>query len=116
MIDLKRAKDVASELILKTETETVIKIEYYDLEKWYFDIFGKDLEFSATQCANNGCVYNYKVEKEFPYHSHAEVEEAEKFIYGDKKFPSSFSIPLILNVLCRDGFLPPGNYVIRVSC
>lgn len=110
MITLEDAKKKSAEVKLNAVTKTTIHVDSKHLERWFSDIFGKNLDFVATMECDNDSSHEFDVDNSDSTYD----EKAEAFIYGDAKYPPSYGIDSILNVLCRDGFLPVGEYIIGV--
>jgi len=110
MITLEDAKNKATEVKLESVTKTTIHIDCFNLEKWFSNVFGKDLEFCATMECNNDSSHDFDVDGDADLCN----GKAEEFIYGNAKYPPNYGISSVLNVLCRDGFIPVGEYIINV--
>jgi hypothetical protein len=113
MITLEQAKEKASQNAFRAETKTTVHIDAFALEKWFKSVFGKELEFVATTECDNDSSHEFDVDGIVDNNTYD--KQAEAFIYGDRKSAPNYGINSVLNVLCRDGFIPAGEYVVSVS-
>ena len=115
MITLEQAKEKASQNLFPAKSKTMVHIDAFALEKWFKNIFGKELEFVATTECDNDSSHEFDVSADGIVDNSTYNKDTEAFIYGDRKYAPSYGINSVLNVLCRDGFIPAGEYVISVS-
>ena len=93
---------------LKMEMVSMIKVDYDDLEDFIKEVYGFTYETVAEEEWNNDSNYEFRVNDNMA----GNVIPVSKIRNG--YFPGSFSLGLILNMLCDDGLIPSGNYTISV--
>jgi len=94
---------------LKAEKKTILKVEYADLEAFAESVYGGNLEIPAIEETNNDVSLEYTVTGEI---SKWNLSDAEKIRAG---FYPHYCTGLVLDLLCFDGRIERGDYVIRVS-
>jgi hypothetical protein len=95
---------------LKGRTETVIKVDYNDLDDFIHQTTGRD-DYSCcdSQEWNNDSQHRFHVENK-PL-SEYDQKEWSQFKLGNKRH---CYLGILLDGLCVDGLIPPGNYIINV--
>jgi hypothetical protein len=92
---------------LKGEKKSVLCIDSNDFDKFVSDIFKCNYEFIPEHEAYNGCYYLFKATKEIPDYDKAEAVE----VRVGKEMHNTH---LIFDVLCQDGHIDEGEYLIKV--
>jgi|SRR3954471_11285055 len=96
---------------LRMITKPTHFVEYFDLEKYVKERYGHKIEIIAMEeCANNGYL-SYSVTNEFA--DAFELKEAEDWKENGHFW--YYGTGNILNLLCADGYIPAGKYVIEIS-
>jgi hypothetical protein len=94
---------------LKSVTETVIKVQYYDLEEFIDQVTGHAYEVVASEEWGNDSQHRFAVDGKL---SDYEQDEWDNF----KKTGEcgTYFLRTILNGLCSEKKIAPGNYLITV--
>lgn len=96
---------------LKHTKETIIRVEYYDLEEFASKIYGlQEYNFAAVEECGNDSSHSFDVDGNLDDY---DVEEAEKI--KNEHTVDSYQNYILLNLLCKEGHIEPGNYLINVS-
>ena len=101
---------------LKLDQKLTFYLDAKELEVWFKTCFGKNLEFAMLAECDCG-----NLPSSMFFHLDGEGEEgwlevASRFIHGTLEHHNMFiNITNVLQVLCRDGFLAKGNYIIEVD-
>jgi hypothetical protein len=95
--------------ILKSETETVIKVQYFDLEEFISQVTGHDYEVVASEEWSNDSQHRFFVDGILQKY---ELKEWKKF--KETGEADCFFLRTILNGLCYDKKILPGNYLVTV--
>lgn len=95
---------------LKSTTETVIRVDYYDLDSFIREITGqKGYSCVADEEWGNDSEHRLKVDCDMVEY---DLKNWEAFKIGAcNKY---YMLRTILNGLCFDGHIPAGTYLIRV--
>lgn len=99
-------------------TKKVINfVDYRSFEDFVISIYGGDYEFTAVQGtalpeqeANNDSSYSFNVKGEI-----SKYDEATVLKIKSGKYPT-YCNRVLLNLLIREKFIEPGEYLIKVSC
>jgi hypothetical protein len=96
---------------LKTIIETVIKVDYDDLNNFIQEVTGqKDYNCVESEEWSNDSQHRYQIiDSMDPYH----LEKWKNFKAG--KGPHAYMLYTILDGLCKDKHIQPGIYIITVS-
>ncbi len=90
-------------------TKKVINIvDYGSFEHFVISIYGGDYEFTAVQEANNDSSYSFNVTGEI-----SEYQEDTVLKIKSGKYPT-YCNRILLNLLVREKFIEPGEYLIKV--
>lgn len=96
---------------LKSTTETVIRVEYYDLDSFIQQITNQDFECVAIEEWENDSEHRFIVSGKL---TTMDLNSWGLFKTG-KLSGGVMPVYCILNGLCLDGHIPAGTYLIRVS-
>lgn len=91
---------------------TVIKVTSNNLERFVSDHFNKQWEWVAVEECGNHSSQEYIVYSAISDKDRAKVDE---WLFGDLKYPHTYTNNNILNRLCELGLIPAGDYVIDSS-
>ena len=94
-------------MIFKLETKYTI--DSFDFNDFLTSKYGGDFEFVAQEEANNGSSYKYTVDGKLDNIDDNDIEDVRNGDYGDVQVCD------ILDVLCADGHIEAGKYLISVS-
>lgn len=95
---------------LKSSTKTIITVDYSDLDDFVQLVTNqKDYQCVAEEEWGNDSDHEVDV-KETPLDDYAAKDWAA---FKDGKKSGSYMIYTIMNGLCVDGLIPPGNYLIK---
>jgi len=95
---------------MKIKTKVVHEIDYGELEKFATEVYDlKDYCFVAVQECRNDTVSEFTVDGEIDDYEREEVAQ----IHETKDVPC-YQNGLLLNMLCRDGYIPGGTYLVDV--
>lgn len=95
---------------LKSTTETVIRVEYYDLDSFIQEITGQhDFECVANMEWSNDSEHRFNVNGKL---GQLDLDDWNNFKAGQYE---NYRVRTILNGLCADKHIPAGTYLIRVS-
>ena len=90
---------------MKITTKTIHEIDYNDLEQFAKEKLGlKDYEFPEVQECGNNWYYKFMVGGKL---SEYDLEKLN--------CQKHYSNRAVLNKLCADGHIPPGEYLVSVS-
>lgn len=95
--------------VLKCETETIIKVTYYDLEEFIEKVVGHPYEVIASEEWSNDSQHHISVD--------GKLDSYDKEGWTNFKKNGGaecFSLHLILKGLCSEGHIAPGNYLVTV--
>lgn len=96
---------------LKFKEEKVFRVDYKDLDKLINKVYGlKDFEVVATEEASNDSTLSFggiSSRKQDEY----DLEMLNNFKQGINR---RFCTHVILNDLCIQGIIPPGDYIVDV--
>lgn len=84
-------------------------VDYSDLERFIRDVTGKEYEICSCEEWSNDSQHEIVVDGEVSEYRDKAVAE---FLAGR---PRNYGLRAILNALTRDGHLPKGSYLIKVS-
>lgn len=86
----------------------IFRVRYYDLEAYLANVYKMDdVNFLLATATTAGLCPEYIVQDTLPPAQNA-AERADRIRAGQR----TNNINLILNVLCIDGFIPAGRYII----
>lgn len=96
-------------MTLRKTIETVMRVEYNDLEKLISETYGIDYEIVPMEEWNNDSEHSYSIKKE-------ELSKYDQAYLQDFKNgkPRHFILPSIMTDLCNRDIIPEGNYLIGV--
>jgi len=95
---------------LKCTTETIIRVEYSDLDKFIQEITGqKDYECVPSEEWGNDSSHRFTVDGDL---SKFDLKDWNKFKAGGEDH--SYKLRLILDGMCADKHIPAGIYLVRV--
>lgn len=89
-------------------------INYSDFERWFKTVFGKTLEIACTEECGNDTTLSYDDIGNKKHNLPNEFAEVEAFVFGNGEMPN-YSVGILLDYLCQQGFIASGNYRIEVS-
>lgn len=96
---------------LKSRTETIIRVQYYDLDSFIQEVTGqKDYECVAGEEWGNDSEHRFNIDGKL---SEFDKPEWDKFKAGNGKH--NYMMQTILDGLCADGHIPAGTYLVSVS-
>lgn len=97
--------------VLPLSIQQIYLVDHLDLEKFVDTVYGLDYSFCDVEDVHIEDDYGYiitgKVDED-------DDEEDIKLIVGGKRVPLYRNL-LLLDLLCRDGYISPGNYLIQVK-
>lgn len=94
---------------LKLVTETIHKVDSYDLEEFIEKVTGHTYEIVASEEWSNDSQHRFTVE--------AKLDKWNKEDWNTFKATGEaecYRLRAILNGLCADGHIPAGNYLVTV--
>jgi hypothetical protein len=95
--------------ILEITKETINSIDYGDLEEFIKQVYNiKDYSFVLIQECGNDSSHEFTADGEI---DEFDLEDAAKIRSGEIDL---YQNSLLLNCLVADGYIPKGDYVIRV--
>lgn len=95
--------------VLRCETETVINVEYHDLDAFILAVTGHHYECVANEEWGNDSQHRFGVNGNL---SDFEQKDWDKFkATGEEE---TYLLRTILDGLCKEGHLAPGTYIISV--
>jgi hypothetical protein len=95
--------------ILRCDTETIHKVDVYDLETFIHTVTGHTFECVPNEEWSNDSQHRFDVDGKMPDYQEKEWEHFKKT--GEEK---SYGLRSILEGLVKDGHLTPGIYLITV--
>lgn len=98
-----------SPVTLKAQVVTCVSVDYNDLERFIKKLTGVTYEITAYEEWGNDECHEVNVDGEVSEYNDKSVAA---FLAGK---PENYSLRAILNALARDGHLPKGKYLIKVS-
>ena len=96
-------------MALKTETVTVIKVNYSDMERYLTEKLGRQVEILDSP---NDTDYNFTVSKSTDDWTD---EDAVKSFLENGYISMDYGYCDIFNYCCQQGWIEPGEYVMAVS-
>lgn len=100
-----------SQIKIKTQKCEVFIIDYSDFEKLVKKIYGKGYDYLAQEEAEN---YSYKLYEDIRGKLD-DSEEEEIYEFQNTKGCDSCSMYALLQDLCKNNHIEPGNYLIKIS-
>jgi hypothetical protein len=95
---------------LEYETKTINEIDYRDLDTFIQKEYGwKEYEFVAVEECSNDSYHSFDVDGNLDT---CDLSSIDKWKNGGFVHYSNHTI---MNMLCRDGHIPAGNYIVSVS-
>lgn len=94
---------------LKSVTETVIKVQYYDLEEFIDQVTGHSYEVVASEEWSNDSQHRFAIDGKLTDYEQDEWDQFKK--NGEC---GSYFLRTILNGLCSDKKILSGNYLVTV--
>lgn len=98
-----------SPVTLKAEVVTHVSVDYNDLERFIHKVTGVEYEMCCYEEWSNDSQHEINVDGVVDEYRDKAVAA---FLAGK---PQNYSLRAILNALARDGHLPKGSYLIKVS-
>ena len=96
---------------LKAQGIPIYRVHYRDLETYLYQVYRmKDFDFMRATCGVPGVCPEYQITAELPAGTDRNFRA-----YNIRCGQRTKDIGLILNVLCIDGFIPAGLYIIDTS-
>jgi hypothetical protein len=104
-----KQKNKEEKPVLKVREEKRYCVNYSDLEDFATKIYNlKDYSFVAIEECGNDSSHDFVVSDKINKHELKDVEEIKN---GNVK---EYRNRLLLDLLCKEGYIPPGNYTISV--
>ena len=100
---------------LKVKPTMVNKVDYKELERYIRDVTGKTIFIPEILECTNGTDHEITVGDHPEWLDKEEKEHVEKFLFGDGKYISQYYLPVLLDIMCINGLIEKGTYLIRVS-
>ena len=95
---------------LKCKKRTVFWVDYYDFNSFVNDIYGIDYSFTASEESGNDTTHAFnKIDGKVDA---CDQEDLDLFKTNEKQ---SYMARILLNNLCKNGYIEPGDYLIKVS-
>lgn len=86
-----------------------------DFERWFKTVFGKTLEIACNVGCRNDTTLKYNdIGNKNTFLLVSGLEKIEAFVFGNGEMPN-YSVRILLEYLCQQGFIASGNYLIEVS-
>lgn len=96
--------------VLPCSYKTYARVDYKDFDEFVNKVYKLNFDFVLHEECSNGTDHSFpNVTGKI---AESDWEDADKLRKGEK--PDWFSTGLLLDCLCADGYLPPGNYLIEV--
>jgi len=90
----------------------VFKMNDRDFESWIKKVFEKEIDFrKVSGCREVGKEYEFEVTGS---PNEVDVMKVSHFLYGDLKELPLFTVLCLLDILCVNGFIPKGLYLITI--
>jgi hypothetical protein len=90
---------------------TTIQASYKELEELARETYGlTEYSFIATQECGNDSLHKFKVTDDLTHESNADINSIRAGNYVP-----DYGSDLLLKVLCADGYIEAGDYIINVS-
>jgi hypothetical protein len=93
---------------LKAEKKVMFKVEESDLTRFVQEVYDENYEFVAVEECGNDSSHTFRVTGVINKYDET---DAKKIRDGDIPI---YSNGLLLDVLCADGYIEPGEYVVEV--
>lgn len=95
---------------LKCREQMIISVNYRDFDSFVEQVYGISFDFvNSEECGNDTTHSFYGIDGE---HSEYDHEDLGLFKENEK---TSYVARILLNDLCRNGFIKAGDYFINVS-
>jgi len=96
--------------VIKMKAMPVFRVHYQDFEKYVRQVFGFEFDFMFAEGIKlNGPCLEYDIA--------GTITQAQERMAGDLREGSRLKhVPLILNVLAKDDYIPRGRYLIETRC
>ena len=94
---------------LKTRVKTRFEVDYGDFDRFVEEIYGGRFEFVAINEANNYSNYTFEVTEE----DINDIDEEDEIAIRKGKYPM-YCAHTVFALLCKDGYIPKGEYIIDV--
>lgn len=92
---------------LKKEKKTCFFVDYDDFNEFVRQVYGNGrYNFVAEQEANNYSIYRFDVDGRIANYDQRDAEEIRNGHIDNNN--------LLFNVLCADGYIEPGEYLVEV--
>ena len=98
---------------LECEKRTIIKVDYDDLEDYFEAVYGQAWCFCSSEEAQNDNVYEYDIGGEHSEEFDEWDKERFEMWVKEGKF-WAFGTHSLMEEMCRNGLLEPGEYIIKV--
>lgn len=101
--------------MIALQPKTVYFLDYVDLENAAKEAYGcRDYSFVATEECGNDSSHTFFVAP-IDYHDKVDTFDAKNSDEIRRGVVPLYGSHTLLRLLCTDGFLPSGHYVVRVS-
>lgn len=94
-------------ITLPKTTEKTFYVDYDDFDEFVQQIYDESYEFAAIQEAGNDSSHEFGVTGDLDDYDEEDAQGIRNGVVRDNW--------LLFNVLCADGYIEPGNYIVRVS-
>lgn len=96
--------------VLRKAERMFFVVDYNDFDRFVQQVYGdRNYEFCAVQEANNDSYYRFNVTGRVPDYNQ---RDAQRIRDGHI---DTYRNHLLFNVLCQDGYIEPGTYLVEVS-
>ncbi len=107
-------KALEDNLKVNMQTVTVYKVDSSDLEQFVYKAFnGKQWEWVAVEECGNYSSHEITVDPSELEDD--EREDVDEWLFGDRKYPKTYTNRDIMNRLCELELIPAGEYVVDSS-
>ena len=98
-----------SKPVLKGQVQRIMTVDYSDLEDFVKQVYkAEDYDFVATEECGNDSQHSFSIDGKI---SKSDQKDADQIRQG---IINSYQNYLLLNTLCADGYIEPGEYLIEV--
>lgn len=93
---------------LKMRIKTIRSVDYNDFDEFVRSIYGGDYEFVAIQEANNSSSYTFRPDGKISDYQEKDVQKIKS-----GKYPN-YCNHILFDLLVKEGYLEPGEYLVEV--
>jgi hypothetical protein len=94
---------------LKCRKQTIISVNYGDFDKFVNQVYGVNFDFvNSEECGNDTTHSFHGIDGEVDDYDQEDLDSFKE----NKK--NSYMTRILLNDLCKNGFIEPGDYYINV--